>query len=122
MPGTRCARTTTSMRKKQRVRLGILFGGKSGEHEVSLTSAASVIGSLDPEEFEITAVGITKEGKLASPAQVRKMIPSHLHERVRAYGYLEARDSKMRLMPVPARRLTTTPYKTSRRHPKPFVK
>ena len=103
MPGTRCARTTTSMRKKQRVRLGILFGGKSGEHEVSLTSAASVIGSLDPEEFEITAVGITKEGKLASPAQVRKMIPSHLHERVRAYGYLEARDSKMRLMPVPAR-------------------
>src|SRR5205814_7860930 len=77
--------------------------GKSGEHEVSLTSAASVIGSLDPEEFEITAVGITKEGKLASPAQVRKMIPSHLHERVRAYGYLEARDSKMRLMPVPSR-------------------
>ena len=49
------------MARKQKIRLGILFGGRSGEHEVSLTSAASVIGALDPSEFEITAIGITIE-------------------------------------------------------------
>ncbi|PYV18532.1 MAG: hypothetical protein DMG07_03710, partial [Acidobacteria bacterium] len=36
--------------KPRRIRLGILFGGKSGEHEVSLTSAASVIGALPADE------------------------------------------------------------------------
>ncbi|SEN00906.1 D-alanine--D-alanine ligase [Lihuaxuella thermophila] len=48
------------MRKKLRV--AVLFGGKSGEHEVSLLSAASVIGSLDPEKYEVIPMGITREG------------------------------------------------------------
>ena len=54
------------MAKDQKIRLGIIFGGKSGEHEVSITSAASVINALDPEEFEITVIGITKTGKIAN--------------------------------------------------------
>lgn len=44
-------------------RLGIIFGGQSGEHEVSLMSATSVINAVDKNKYEITMIGITKEGK-----------------------------------------------------------
>jgi len=71
--------------EKRRIRLGVLFGGMSGEHEVSLSSAASVIGSLDPAEFEVTAIGITKSGKIATQAEIRGMLPPALHQTVLKY-------------------------------------
>jgi D-alanine-D-alanine ligase len=85
------------MARGQKLKLGILFGGRSGEHEVSLTSAASVISALNPAEFEITAIGITKEGKLASATQVRKMLPGHVQARVSCSPALEARNARMRV-------------------------
>lgn len=45
------------------VNICIIFGGKSGEHEVSLRSAASVVQNLDPENYKVTAVGIDKAGR-----------------------------------------------------------
>lgn len=45
-----------------KLKVAVLFGGRSGEHEVSLVSARSVIGALDPERFEVIPVGITREG------------------------------------------------------------
>jgi D-alanine-D-alanine ligase len=48
--------------KKKRLRVGVLFGGRSGEHEVSLASAASVIRGLDPDKYEPVPIGITKDG------------------------------------------------------------
>ena len=45
-----------------RLRVGVIFGGRSVEHEVSLMSARAVIGNLDPAKFEIIPVAITKEG------------------------------------------------------------
>jgi D-alanine-D-alanine ligase len=81
---------TATMAKKQKTRLCIVFGGRSGEHEVSLTSAASVISALDPEEFEITAIGITKEGKLANSEEMRSMLPPHLLNRVHSDRAIEA--------------------------------
>jgi D-alanine-D-alanine ligase len=47
---------------KKRLRVGVLFGGRSGEHEVSLASAASVIRELDPDKYEAVPIGISKEG------------------------------------------------------------
>lgn len=47
----------------KKIRLGVLFGGRSGEHEVSLQSAASVLKALNPAKYEIVPVGITKEGR-----------------------------------------------------------
>ncbi len=44
------------------LRLGVLFGGRSGEYEISLLSARSVLEALDPEKYHITQIGITKEG------------------------------------------------------------
>jgi len=46
----------------QKIRVGILFGGRSGEHDVSLQSAASVISALDPAKYEIVPIGITRDG------------------------------------------------------------
>jgi D-alanine-D-alanine ligase len=45
-----------------RLKIAVLFGGRSGEHEVSLASANSVMSALDPEKYEIIPVGITREG------------------------------------------------------------
>jgi D-alanine-D-alanine ligase len=45
-----------------RLRIAVLFGGRSGEHEVSLVSAASVMHALDPARYDILPVGISKDG------------------------------------------------------------
>ena len=47
---------------RDKTRLGILFGGRSGEHAVSLVSAGSVLNTLDPEKYQITQIGITEDG------------------------------------------------------------
>lgn len=47
----------------KKLRVAVLFGGRSGEHEVSLMSARSVIAALDPEKYSVTQIGITHEGK-----------------------------------------------------------
>src|ERR1700732_3275765 len=52
-----------AMSFKKRMRVGILFGGRSGEHEVSLASAASVIRALDPQKYEAVPIGIAKDGR-----------------------------------------------------------
>ena len=46
-----------------KLRVGILFGGRSGEHEVSLLSAASVLKAIDKEKYEVVPIGITKDGR-----------------------------------------------------------
>ena len=46
-----------------KLRVGVVYGGRSGEHEVSLMSARSIISALDPEKYEVTAIGITKSGQ-----------------------------------------------------------
>jgi D-alanine-D-alanine ligase len=56
-------RTSVMAKSGKRIRVGVLFGGRSGEHEVSLISAASVIQALDPEKYEAVPVGISKDGR-----------------------------------------------------------
>ncbi len=78
--------------RASRTRLGILFGGRSGEYEVSLSSAASVIAALDPREFEISAIGITKSGKIAGRDEIRRMLPRHVHGRLAGFGAGKTKD------------------------------
>ena len=47
----------------KKLRVGVVFGGESGEHEVSLAGAASVMAALDRERFEPVPIGITREGR-----------------------------------------------------------
>jgi D-alanine-D-alanine ligase len=63
---------------RKRLRIGVLFGGRSGEHEVSLASAASVIRGLDPDKYEILPIGITKEGHWLIGSGAQKMLPEVL--------------------------------------------
>ena len=63
---------------KKRLRVGVLFGGRSGEHEVSLASAASVIRGLDPDKYEPVPIGITKEGHWLVGQGAQKMLPEVL--------------------------------------------
>jgi D-alanine-D-alanine ligase len=48
---------------KRRLRIGVVFGGRSGEHEVSLASARSVMAVLDPNKYEVIPIGITHSGR-----------------------------------------------------------
>ncbi len=57
----------------KRIRLGILFGGRSGEHEISLISAASVLKALDPTKYELIPIGITREGQWRVGATPREL-------------------------------------------------
>ena len=47
----------------KKLHVAVIFGGRSGEHEVSLMSARSVLSVLDPAKYEVTQIGITHEGK-----------------------------------------------------------
>jgi len=64
------------MRRKmtKKLRVGILFGGRSGEHEVSLLSAASVLRAIDRNKFDITPIGITKEGRWLAAADASHLL------------------------------------------------
>ncbi len=90
------------MAKGPKTRLGILFGGRSGEHEVSVRSAASVIEALDPEEYDISIIAITKTGKIASGTETRSMLPEHLGDRIASYEVLEGSGDQTRFLPVPS--------------------
>jgi D-alanine-D-alanine ligase len=62
----------------QKIRLGILFGGRSGEHEVSLTSAASLIRALDPAKYDVVPIGISRQGKWFVGSAAEKLLPAVL--------------------------------------------
>src|ERR1700749_2963314 len=63
---------------EKKLRVGVLFGGRSGEHEVSLASAASVIRGLDPNRYEPIPIGITKEGQWRVGASAQQMLPKEI--------------------------------------------
>jgi D-alanine-D-alanine ligase len=48
---------------KKKLRIGVLFGGRSGEHEVSLLSAASILKTIDKKKYDVVPIGITKQGR-----------------------------------------------------------
>ncbi len=58
----------------KKLRVGVLFGGRSGEHEVSLLSAASVIDAMDKSKYEIIPIGITKEGAWVTAGRAQKLL------------------------------------------------
>ena len=54
---------STGIKKSAKIRIGVLYGGRSGEHDVSLCSAASVFSALDRKKYEVTAIGIARDGR-----------------------------------------------------------
>src|SRR5437667_10674023 len=58
----------------KKLRVGILFGGRSGEHEISLLSAASVFKAIDQSKYEVVPIGITKEGKWLTASDAERLL------------------------------------------------
>src|SRR6267378_6593349 len=58
----------------KKLRVGILFGGRSGEHEVSLLSAASVLNAIDKDKYEVVPIGITKEGRWVTSGDAQRLL------------------------------------------------
>jgi len=46
-----------------KIRVGVLFGGRSAEHEVSVSSARSMLAAVDGDKYDLVMVGISKEGR-----------------------------------------------------------
>ena len=60
-----------------KLRVGIIFGGRSGEHDVSIRSAASVIEAIDRRKYEVIPIAISREGKWLSPAEALRLLPGN---------------------------------------------
>ncbi|HMD43530.1 MAG TPA: D-alanine--D-alanine ligase family protein [Candidatus Acidoferrum sp.] len=84
--------------KKKRLRVGVLFGGRSGEHEVSLASAASVIRGMDLDKYEPVPIGITKDGHWLMGEGAAKLLPDILKTGRRVM--LAADPTEAALMPL----------------------
>src|SRR6202789_4566445 len=57
-----------------KIRAGILFGGRSGEHEISLLSAASVLKAIDKTKYEVVPIGITKDGRWLTAEHAERLL------------------------------------------------
>jgi len=63
-----------------KLRVGILFGGRSGEHEVSLLSAASVLNAIDKTKYEVVPIGITKDGRWLTAEHAERLLKGNNEE------------------------------------------
>jgi D-alanine-D-alanine ligase len=63
-----------------KLRVGILFGGRSGEHEVSLLSAASVVNAIDKTKYEVVPIGITKDGRWLTAEHAERLLKGNGEE------------------------------------------
>jgi D-alanine-D-alanine ligase len=60
----------------KKIRVGVIFGGRSGEHEVSLRSAESILKAIDRNKYDVVPIGITHEGKWLASKNALAMLPA----------------------------------------------
>jgi len=72
------------MARRRRLRVGILFGGRSAEHEVSVISAQAVIAAIDQDRFQAVPMGITKDGTWLTPPETQTTLAAISGERMGA--------------------------------------
>lgn len=65
---------------KEKVRVAVVFGGRSGEHEVSLMSAQGIMEAIDEEKYEVLPIGITKEGRWIASGDPMRALQSGMAE------------------------------------------
>ncbi|MFZ0663500.1 MAG: D-alanine--D-alanine ligase family protein [Acidobacteriaceae bacterium] len=119
----------------KKLRVGILFGGRSGEHEVSLLSAASVLKAINRKRYEVVPIGITKEGRWVTASDAERLLtgeaaPPERHFRAgdpeaTAPAAVLARGESVIVPPVPSANQTgaLVPFETEARalHPSQSV-
>lgn len=68
-----------------KLRVGVVFGGRSGEHEISIRSATAVIEAIDQKKYEVIPIAITKEGKWLAPAAAAALLPGSAKARLSSH-------------------------------------
>ena len=105
----------------KKIRVGILFGGRSGEHEISLLSAASVFNAIDKNKYEVVPIGITKEGRWVTAADAERLLQGKFedHKHLRAGdpeatpgAAVLAKGEAVVVPPEPQRHGSLTPFET----------
>jgi D-alanine-D-alanine ligase len=85
----------------KKLRVCVIFGGRSGEHEVSIVSAASVMNALDKSKYEVIPVGITKSGRWIAGDKSIQFLKSGIED-TPFYAMLPADPNEQRLLPATA--------------------
>ncbi len=94
------------MASKKKIRVGVLFGGRSGEHEISLRSALTVMSAMDPKRYEIVPIGIDRDGRWYLEHDAMRV----LGEATPHLAALAAGDTPVTLLPHPdSRALVAAP-------------
>ncbi|MFA5134645.1 MAG: D-alanine--D-alanine ligase family protein [Patescibacteria group bacterium] len=83
---------------KRKLRVGVIFGGRSGEHEVSLASAESIIGALDKAKYEVIPIGITKRGRWVTSGNPLATLKSGRHAELSNENIISPDATKKRLV------------------------
>jgi D-alanine-D-alanine ligase len=114
----------------KKLRVGVLFGGRSGEHEVSLLSAASVMQSIDRTKYEVVPIGITKQGLWLTDLHAEQLIKGefvagHRNKNLRAgdpaatsSAAVLAKGEAVLVPPMPCEN-SIVPFETPRNHDSP---
>jgi D-alanine-D-alanine ligase len=84
-----CCFTVFEMKK---LKVGILFGGRSGEHVVSLLSAASVLKAINKDKYEVVPIGISKEGRWLTAAHAERLLQGNAGGQESSRSQLRAGD------------------------------
>ncbi len=110
----------------KKLRVGILFGGRSGEHEVSLLSAASVLNAIDREKYDVVPIGITKDGRWVTATDAEKLLQGKLVIEPRSLragdpqttpaAAVLARGESVVVPPEPVHREGLVPFETDATH------
>ena len=80
-----------------RLRIGVLFGGRSTEHEVSILSARSIISAIDPARFEVIPLYVDRNGRWLVLESVQKVLDA---DDSRHYVYLPPDPTQRALVPA----------------------
>ena len=70
--------------RRKRLKVGVLFGGRSAEHEVSVVSAQGVIGAIDTDRFQTVPIGVSRQGTWLTPAQAEQALDRIRSERLKS--------------------------------------
>ncbi len=84
------------MRKK--FKIGVIFGGRSGEHEISIRSAKTVIEKIDKEQYEVIPIAIGREGNWLNPKESLKLLPEDMQKQYASDNESELFDSEIALI------------------------
>ena len=108
------------MKNSKKLRVGVLFGGRSGEHEISLLSAASVLNAIDKTKYDVVPIGITKDGSWVTSTHAEALLHGKPQPSVLRAGDPEAtsaaavlaQGSAIVVPPVPGHSSSMVPFQT----------